>query len=165
MNFSTKVEPNTGSAGTSRLSAPLRLGISQKSSYLVTALLSRSFGPLCAVLRSALLPVRDTRGIQRATDHVIADARKVLYTTTTNQHNRMLLKVMPNARDISSDFDSVGQTHTSNLPQRRIRLLRGGSVHASADTTLLRAALQRRAGRFPCWRFAPFTHKLIECRH
>src|SRR5262249_36985065 len=45
---------------------------------------------------------------------------------------------------VCRDLDLTRQLHARNLPKRRVRLLRGGGVHAGAYTTALRAALQSR---------------------
>ena len=65
----------------------------------------------------------------------------------------------------ADDLDSVGEPHAGHFSQRRIRLLGSGSVHARTNSALLRAAIQRRAGSFPAWRFPPITHKLVKRWH
>ena len=51
---------------------------------------------------------------------------------------------MPFAGDVGGDLNLAGQLHTRDLPQRRVRLLRGRGVHAGADPAALRAALEGR---------------------
>src|SRR5579859_4643051 len=143
-NFSTSVEPKIGSAATSRLSAPLRRGISDQ-----ILLFRRRFGTFRAVLRTALLAVGNARGIKRAAHHVIPNAGKILHTAATDQHDRVLLQVVTDARDVSGHFDAVCQPDAGDLPKRRVRLLRRRGVHTRADAALLRAALQCRAGSLP----------------
>ena len=109
--------------------------------YLLNPLLRRGLGPFCAVLGTALLPVRDTGGVERTTNDVIANAGKVLYTATADEHDRVLLEVMPFAGDVGGDLEPVGEPHPSDLPQRGVGLLRGRGVNTGADATLLRAAL------------------------
>src|SRR5438128_11120158 len=77
----------------------------------------------------------------------------------------MLLQIVADAWDIRGHFDSVGQPHAGHFPQRRIRLLGSGGVHARANPTLMRAAVERRTGGLPGWRLPPITHKLIKRRH
>src|SRR5450432_503379 len=136
----------------------------------MTALLLRGIcflrlRPLGPVLRSALLAVSHTGGVERAADHVISNAWKILHAASPNQHNRVLLQVVSHTGYISGYFDSVGEPHARHFPQRRIRLLGSGSVHARTNPALLRAAIQRRAGSFPPWRLPPITHKLVERWH
>ncbi len=66
------------------------------------------FGSLRPVLRSSLFAVRDADGIQRSANHVIPNSRQVLYAAASNQHNRVLLQVMADARNVSRDFNSIG---------------------------------------------------------
>jgi hypothetical protein len=49
---------------------------------------------------------------------VVADAREILHTTTTNQDHRVLLKIVAFATDVARDFESVRQTDAANLAER-----------------------------------------------
>src|ERR1019366_5207009 len=122
----------------------------------------RPFGP---VLRTALFAIGHAGGIQRAADHVITHARKILHTAPADEHDRVLLQVVSDSRDVGGHFDPVGQGHARHFPQRRIRLLGSRSVDTRTNSTLLRAAFQRRARSLPAWRFPPITHKLIKRWH
>jgi hypothetical protein len=55
----------------------------------------------------------------------------------------VLLQVVAFAADVRDDFVTVGQAHLGHLAQRRVRLLRGGGVHARANAATLRAVRQR----------------------
>ena len=77
--------------------------------------------------------------VERAADDVIADARQVLDAAAANEHQRVLLQVVADARDVGRDLDPVGQPHARDLAQRRVRLLRRLREHADADAALLRA--------------------------
>src|SRR5215467_1845484 len=95
----TSGEPYTGSVTSCRFVAgPLR-GMS--------ALLL-----LRAVAAASLLAVADALGVQRAADDLVTDAREVADTAAADQHDRVLLEVVANARDVSSDLDLTGQPHT-----------------------------------------------------
>jgi hypothetical protein len=48
---------------------------------------------------------------------MVANTRKILYTATTNENNRVFLKVVSNTGDIGGNLSSVGKTHTSDLPE------------------------------------------------
>jgi len=50
----------------------------------------------------------------------------------------MLLEIMPNTRNIRSDFDPISEPDPRNLTQRRIGLLRSCRVDTDADSPLLR---------------------------
>jgi len=62
-----------------------------------------------------LLPSGDADRIQRPANHVIAHARQVLHAAAANQHNRVLLQVVSNPRDVCGHFNPVGQPDTRHL--------------------------------------------------
>src|ERR1051325_5932642 len=133
---STGWSVNLGSGSGFRFgTSPLR-GIG--SLYLLVFL----FGPLGAVLRTALATIGDAGGVQRAANDVIANAGQVLDTTPADQHHRVLLKVVPLARDIGRHLHPVGEPHARDLAQRRVRLLGRGGVDTNADPAPLRTGLQ-----------------------
>src|SRR3990172_6269683 len=96
---------------------------------------------LGAILGSPLAPAVDTGGIQTATHRVITHTRQILDSTTANQHNGVLLQVMTFATDVGRHFHTVRQSHTGDLAQRRVRLLRRRGIDARAYPTLLRTSL------------------------
>src|SRR6266704_4525612 len=80
--------------------------------------------PLGAVLGACLLPVFGPCGVERAADDVVANARQVLDAAAADEHHRVLLEVVSDARDVGRDLDSRGQPDAGDLPQSRVRLLR-----------------------------------------
>lgn len=72
-------------------------------------------GALGAVLRAALATIGYTGTIKGATYGVIADARKVLDSTTTNQHNAVFLEVVAFTPDIARDLEAIRQSDSSHL--------------------------------------------------
>src|SRR6516164_4512578 len=173
MNFVTRSDPYTASAGTVRFAICPFLGIAlpvetllatsqtQQAASLRLALL-RS---LRSVLRASLHTIGDAHGIQRSANHVIAHTRQILHAASADQHNRVLLQVVTDSGDIRRDFNAIRQPYTRNLPQRRVRLLRGLRVDAGTDAALLRTSLQRRARRLVTRPLAPLGHQLIKSRH
>src|SRR5215469_7565413 len=113
------------------------------------SLLLRALG---AVLGAALLALGDAGAIERAAHGVIAHARQILHAAAADQHDRVLLKVVAFATDITRDFVAVGEAHAAYLAQRRVRLLRRGGVDARAHPALLRGGPERRYLGFfqPC---------------
>src|SRR5580704_2122568 len=105
---------------------------------------SRLFRPLGAVFRAALAPVLDALGVVRAADDVIAHAGQVLDPAAADQHDRVLLQIMPLAGDVAGDLETVGQTHPGDLAQGGVRLFRRRRVDARTDPAFLRALLHRR---------------------
>src|SRR5438105_3856509 len=103
--------------------------------------------PLRSVLRTSLHAPLHADRVQRPADHVIPDAGQILDAAATNQHERMLLEVMTDARDVGRDLDPVGQTNPRHLAERRIRLLGRLGEYTNADAALLRTVLERRTLR------------------
>src|SRR5262245_6828685 len=129
-NFATSRLPCLGSGKISRRAAPAR-----------RTLASAALRLLGAVLGAALLPPRHPGGVQRAPDDVIPDAGQVLHAAAADQHDRVLLQVVPDPGDVGSHLEPVGQPHPRYLPQRRVRLLRRGGVDPNAHPALLRTGL------------------------
>ena len=77
----------------------------------------------------------------------------------------MLLQVVADARNVGGDLDAVGQADTRNLAQRRVRLLGGLGVDASANTAALGRTLKRRAGGLLTGGRAALLDELMERRH
>src|SRR3712207_95752 len=117
---------------------------------------------LRAVTAAGLLAVADTLGVQRTANDLVADARKVLHTAATHEHDRVLLQVVADARDVRGDLDAAGQAHTGDLAQRRVRLLRRRRVHAKTPTAKLGVPLQRRRLGLRRLARAPLAHELLD---
>src|SRR5919206_3466884 len=117
-----------------RLAGPLR-GIRQ---FLLDLL------ALGAVARAGLPAVADALGVEGAADDLVADAGKVLHPAAADEHDGVLLQVMPDARDVGGDLDAAGQADPAHLAQGRVGLLGRGRVDARADPPPLGRALQRR---------------------
>src|SRR6185369_824574 len=100
-----------------------------------------------------------------AADDLVSNARQVLHPATTHKHDRVLLQVVADARDVGRDLDAVAQTDASHLAQRRVWLLRRRCVDARADTTPLRAALERRRLGLAQLRLAALADQLLDRRH
>src|SRR3954471_12227376 len=103
-----------------------------------------SFRTLGAVLGTALLTVLDALGIEDAAENVVAHAGQILDAAAADHDHGMFLKVVAFARDVTDDFEAIGQAHLGDLTKRRVRLLRGRGVDTRADAALLRRLLQRR---------------------
>src|SRR3954454_18037362 len=152
----TRRERKTGSGSICRMVAAERRGI----------------GPLLllhAVLRAGLLAVADAGGVERAAHDLVAHARKVLDAAAADQHDGVLLEVVPLAGDVGGDLDAPGDADAGDLAQRRVRLLGRGRVHARAHPAplgggdLLLAALaglQARRGQLLGLRMATLADQL-----
>src|SRR5436190_6898558 len=74
---------------------------------------------------------------------MVAHARQVFDATAADHHDRVLLQIMPFARNVRRHLEAVRQPYTSDFAQRRVRLLRRRGVDARADAALLRVTAQR----------------------
>src|SRR5262249_6110276 len=127
--------------------------------------LRRSLGGLRAVLRPALLAAGHAGGVERAANDVVADAWKIFHTAAPNHHDRVLLEIVADARDVGRGLQAVGEPHAGHLAQGRIRLLRRRRVDADADAAFLRARLHRRRLRLLPHGLTTLAHELINGRH
>jgi len=69
---------------------------------------------------------------------MIPNAGEILHPPATDQHNGMLLEVMPYPGDIGGDLISVRQADSGNFSQSGVGLLGSGSVHPDANPSPLR---------------------------
>src|SRR5580692_6112486 len=127
--------------------------------------LARLLLALGAVLAAALLAILGAGGVERAADHVVADAGEVANAATTDEHDRVLLQVVADARDVGGDLDLRGQTDTGHLAERRVGLLGRGRVHANADAAALGASPERTGLRLVRRLGAALADQLLKGRH
>ena len=85
-----------------------------------TSLLLRT---LRAVEGAALHALGNASSIESAADDVVTYAREIADLAAADQHNRVLLQVVADTRDVAGTFDVVRQTNTRNFTQSGIRLL------------------------------------------
>src|SRR6185295_13930277 len=109
------------------------------------SLLPLRLGPLRSVLAAAALPSLHADGIERSPHDVVPHAGQVLHASTADQYDRVLLEVVPDARDVGGDLDPVRQPHSGDLAEGRVGLLGGRGEHANAHPALLRRSLESRA--------------------
>src|SRR4029453_12833252 len=98
---------------------------------------------LGAVARAGLPAVADALGVEGAADDLVADAGQVLHPAPADEHDRVLLEVVANARDVGGDLDAAGQADPAHLAQRRVGRLGRGRVDARADAPPLGETLGR----------------------
>src|SRR6187200_2922555 len=99
---------------------------------------------LRAVTAAGLLAVLHALGVERAADDLVADTGKVLHPAAADEHDRVLLEVVADTRDVRGDLDAARQAHAGDLAEGGVRLLRGGRVDARADAASLGRALEGR---------------------
>src|SRR5690606_28029669 len=123
------------------------------------------FRALGTVLGTALLTICYAGSIQAAAHGVITHTGKVFYPAAADQYHGVFLQVMPFTTDVGADFITVGQTHTANLTQCRVRLLRCGGVNAGTNPSSLRATLQSRNATLGDLALSWFTNQLVDSCH
>ena len=109
---------------------------------------------------------------------MVTNARQVFHPAAADKHYRVLLQIVADAGNISRHFHAVSQPNTGNLPNRRVRLLRGRRFNLNADTALegrrisIRLVLEHveTAGHGDRSRPPPLglpfpSDQLIDCRH
>src|SRR5690348_9058484 len=101
MNFCTMSLPYTGSPGVFRRRTQPFLGILQ--------LLLGGLWPLGAVFRAPLLAIFNAGRIERAAHNVISNAGQILHAAPANEHNRVLLQVVADTRNVRRHFVTVRQ--------------------------------------------------------
>ena len=79
---------------------------------------------------------------------MIANSREIFDTTSADEHDRVLLQIMSDARNIGCHFDSVREPDPGDFAQRGVRLLGGGGVDTCTHPSFLRTTLQGRRGVF-----------------
>src|SRR5689334_16957797 len=120
---------------------------------------------LRAVEAAGLLAVRDAGGVERTSDDLVTHTRKVADAPAADQHDRVLLEVVADARDVRRDLDAGREPHARDLAQRRVRLLRRVGEDARANATALRRALECRRLRLLGLRLPPLADELGDCGH
>lgn len=102
-------------------------------------------GLLRTVTAAGLLSTVNTERIAATADDLVSNPWKVANPTASDENDRVLLKVVPFARNINGHFFAVAQTDPSDLPKSRIRLFRGHRSDEQANALFLRALLKNRA--------------------
>lgn len=90
------------------------------------------FWLLRAVLRATAPSITDAGSIQDAAHNMIAHSRKILDATATNHHDRVLLQIVTDARDIRRHLHTIGQTDARDLAKRGVWLF--GSCRRNLET-------------------------------
>src|SRR4051812_28422745 len=113
VNLATSLSLNFGSG------MIFRLGTSRRRGIFVSSVRLLGLGALHAVLRALAVSgglvggarACGARGVERAAHHVVADAREILHAAAADEDDRVLLQVVPLARDVARDLHAVGEAH------------------------------------------------------
>ena len=98
------------------------------------------------VFAATTLSALNSFGVFRPTNDVVTDSGQVAYSSASDQHYRVLLQVVPFARNICRYFDVVRETDSRYFSQCGVRLLGGDGANLQADTSFLRRPLLQLAG-------------------
>src|SRR5450631_1768624 len=120
---------------------------------------------LRAVTTACLLAVADTLGVERTADDLVPDTGEVADAAAADEHDRVLLQVVPDAGDVGGDLYLTGQPDTRHLAERRVRLLRRGRVDTRAHAAALGAPLERRCLGLRHLLLAALPDKLLDRGH
>src|SRR5437762_11898038 len=104
---------------------------------------------LRAVTAASLLAVLHALRVERAADDLVADTGQVLHPAAADEHDRVLLEVVTDARDVRRDLDAARQAHAGDPAERGVRPPGGGGVDAAADPAAPRGAPQGRPPGLP----------------
>src|SRR5690554_727933 len=122
-------------------------------------------GTLSTVLGTGLFAILNALKVEGTANDVVTHTGQVLYTTAAHENDRVFLQVVAFTTDVGNHFVAVGKTHFGDFTQSGVRLLGGSGVHASADTTTLRAVFKSRAlAAFAC-DFARLARELTNGWH
>src|ERR1700756_3112779 len=120
---------------------------------------------LRAVTTASLLAVADTLGVERTADDLVPDTGQVADATATDEHDRVLLQVVPDAGGVGGGPDLAGQPDPRHLAERRVRLLRRGRVDTRAHAAALGASLEGRRLSLGRLLLAALPDKLLDRGH
>ena len=72
---------------------------------------------------------------------MVTHTGEILYTAATDKNNAVLLKVVANAGDIGTDFNTVRKSYSGDLSERGVRLFGGSCLDSGANASLLGGVL------------------------
>merc|ERR1719254_185608 len=85
------------------------------------------------VLAARLLPALNRSEVHDAPHEGVLDSGKVLLVASTHHDGRELLQTVTFTRNVAGDLHPSAQFHTGDLPDGRVRLLRGDCVASHAN--------------------------------
>ena len=122
----------------------------------------RSLG---AVFRAAATASIHPKAVESSPDDVIAHAGEIFDAASADEDDRVFLKVVPLARDVSDHFLAVRQAHLGDFAKRGVRLFRRAGHHLHTNAAALRAVHQSGRFRFDRDLAASFADQLVDCGH
>src|SRR5579859_1079944 len=120
---------------------------------------------LHAVLGAAGLAVLHAGAVERATDDVVAYAGQVAHAAAADEHDRVLLQVVPLAGDVGRGLAAARKAHAGDLPEGGVGLLGRHRLHDEADPPLLGVGLQHGGLALVLRLRPPEPDQLVDRRH
>src|SRR5579875_553743 len=120
---------------------------------------------LGAVAAACLAPLAHSGGVEGAPDHLVPHAGQVLHPTAADQHDRVLLEVVPDAGDVGRHLDPAREAYPRHLAQGRVGLLGRRRVDAGAHPPALGRALEGRRLRLGALGLTSFADELGDGGH
>ena len=97
---------------------------------------------LCSITTATLLSAVDTEGVEDASNNVIANTRQVANSSSADQDDGVLLKIVVLTRNIGSNLATIRQPDAGDLSQSGVGLLGRHGADTKADPSSLGTSLQ-----------------------
>ena len=117
------------------------------------------------VFGTSSLSTHHSLEIELTSNNPVLNTRKVLDTSSTDEHHRVLLKFVLLSWNVGNHHLLVGKSDAGYLTQGRVGLLGCSGIDFDADSFLERVSFQGTSTRL-LYLFAPrISKQLIDCRH
>ena len=123
------------------------------------------FRLLDTVFRTSSLSTHHSLEIELTSNNPILNTRKVLDTSSTDQHHRVLLEFVLLSWDVGNHHLLVGKSDAGYLTQGRVGLLGCSGIDFDADSLLERVSFQGTGARLLYLLTPRFSKQLVDGRH
>jgi len=107
----------------------------------------------------------DAKGIERATNDVVADTWKVFDPAATDEHDGVFLEVVAFTADVGDDFEAIGEADFGDLTESRVGFFRRPRHDLETDAAALRTVHESWGLRLLGRSEASLANELIDGRH
>jgi len=125
----------------------------------------RLFRLFSAVFAASLTSFGDACGVERTTNDVITDARKISDPAASYENGTVFLKVVTFAGNVDRTFLLVGKTYSCDLTHSGVRLFGGCRRDGKAYASSLRTFIQNRSLALFVGCTSAVLDKLVDCGH
>ena len=120
---------------------------------------------LDTVFRTSSLSTHHSLEIELTSNNPILNTRKVLDTSSTDEHHRVLLEFVLLSWDVGNHHLLIGKSDAGYLTQGRVGLLGCSGIDFDADSLLERVSLQGTGTRLLYLLTPRFSKQLVDSRH